>query len=65
MQGEGYASARPYTQAERDRDIDERKRVDQQSSNRRKAMRSGQRYNKTGTPALRRNTMQMLGEKDD
>lgn len=49
-----YFSARPYTEVERDREANERKQAEQRLFNRRKAMRSGQRYNKTGTPALRK-----------
>ncbi len=49
-----YFSARPYTQAERDRDEKARKQNDARSFNRRKAMQSGQRYDRLGTPALRR-----------
>ncbi len=48
-----YFSARPYTQAERDRDINARKQVDERTHNRRRTLRSGQRYDKPGTPALR------------
>ena len=62
---QGYSSAKPYTQAERNRDIDERKQVDERSLNRRKVLCSGQRYDSPGTRATRRATMRMLGEKDD
>ncbi len=54
MQEDGYTSARPFTQAERDRAINDGRQVSQQSFNRRKVLRSGQRYNKPGTAALRK-----------
>jgi hypothetical protein len=57
-----YASAQPYTAAERQRDDEARTRVQKTIHNRRKATPSGQNYNVPGDKASKAKTLRILGE---
>ncbi len=58
-----YASAQPYTDAERDRDERARHRDLQTIHTRRKATPSGQNYNVPGNKASKAKDDAILGEK--
>jgi hypothetical protein len=57
-----YASAQPYTDAERERDDQARQRGLETIHNRRKATPSGQNYNISGTKASKARDSRLLGE---
>ena len=58
-----YASAQPYTDAERERDDLIRQRGLQTIHNRRKATPSGQNYNVSGDKASKAKDLRVLGER--
>ena len=58
-----YASAMPYTEAERERDRQARDRVAETIHNRRKCLKSGQNYNIPGNKASKAKDDAILGEK--
>ena len=58
-----YASATPYTEAERDADRRERTDALKTIHNRRKALKSGQNYNVPGNKASKSKDDRILGEK--
>ena len=57
-----YASATPYTEAERDADRRERTDALKTIHNRRKALKSGQNYNVPGNKASKSKDDRILGE---
>jgi hypothetical protein len=57
-----YASAQPYTDAERERDDKIRQRVQKTIHNRRKATPSGQNYNIPGDKASKAKAERIMGE---
>lgn len=59
-----YASAQPYTDAERDRDERARHRDLQTIHNRRKATPSGQNYNIPGNKASKDRDRRITGERE-
>ena len=59
-----YASAQPYTDAERDRDDQARLRAQETIHTRRKATPSGQNYNVPGDKASKDKANRILGERD-
>jgi hypothetical protein len=59
-----YASALPYTDAERDRDERARHRTQKAIHNRRKATPSGQNYNIPGDKASKDKADRILGERE-
>ena len=58
-----YASAQPYTEAERDRDDQARLRDIETIYNRRKATPSGQNYNVPGDKASKEKAERIMGER--
>ena len=58
-----YASATPYTEAERDADRRERTAALETIHNRRKCLKSGQNYNIPGNKASKAKDDAILGEK--
>lgn len=58
-----YASAQPYTEAERQRDQQAMDRIVQIVHNRRKALKSGQNYNIPGDKASKAKDLRILGER--
>jgi hypothetical protein len=58
-----YASAQPYTEAERERDDQARHRVHETIHNRRKATPSGQNYNIPGDKSSKAKDARILGER--
>jgi hypothetical protein len=58
-----YASAQPYTEAERDRDDALRHDAQKTIHNRRKATPSGQNYNVPGDKASKAKDLRVLGER--
>jgi hypothetical protein len=58
-----YASAQPYTEAERERDDQARHRHLETIHNRRKATPSGQNYNVPGDKASKAKDLRVLGER--
>ena len=58
-----YTSAKPYTQAERDRDDQTRQRALETIHNRRKATPSGQNYNIPGDKASKAKAERIMGER--
>jgi hypothetical protein len=52
---------RPYSDAERKRDTQDRREADTRQFARRKARRSGQTYRSPSTPITRRNINRMVG----
>jgi hypothetical protein len=58
-----YASAQPYTDAERERDDQARRRDIETIHNRRKATPSGQNYNIPGDKASKEKDLRVLGER--
>jgi hypothetical protein len=59
-----YASALPYTDAERDRDEAARHHAQRTIHNRRKATPSGQNYNIPGDKASKAKSQRILGERE-
>jgi hypothetical protein len=59
-----YASALPYTDAERDRDEAARHKAQDIIHNRRKATPSGQNYNVPGDKASKDKALRILGERE-
>lgn len=59
-----YASAQPYTEAERERDDQARQRGLEIIHNRRKATPSGQNYNIPGDKASKDKALRILGESE-
>jgi|HubBroStandDraft_2_1064218.scaffolds.fasta_scaffold00132_18 hypothetical protein len=59
-----YASAQPYTAAERDRDDQARLRSLETIHNRRKATPSGQNYNIPGDKASKDKAERIMGERE-
>jgi hypothetical protein len=59
-----YASAQPYTDAERERDDQARHRVIETIHNRRKATPSGQNYNVPGDKASKDKAKRIMGERE-
>jgi len=59
-----YASAQPYTEAERGRDDQARHRALETIHNRRKATPSGQNYNVPATKASIRKDRAIMGERE-
>jgi hypothetical protein len=58
-----YASAQPYTDAERQRDDEARARAQETIHRRRKATPSGQNYNVPGNKASKARDERLLGER--
>jgi hypothetical protein len=58
-----YASALPYTDAERDRDEALRHKAQETIHTRRKVLKSGQKYNVPGDKASRARDLRLLGER--
>jgi hypothetical protein len=58
-----YASATPYTEAERERDRQVMERAQKTIHNRRKATPSGQNYDIPGTKASKAKDQRLLGER--
>jgi hypothetical protein len=59
-----YASAQPYTEAERSRDDASRHEAQEIVHNRRKATPSGQNYNVPGDKASKDKALRILGERE-
>jgi hypothetical protein len=59
-----YASAQPYTDAERERDDQIRQRGLETIHNRRKATPSGQNYNIPGDKVSKAKSQRILGERE-
>jgi hypothetical protein len=57
-----YASALPYTDAERDRDDALRHKAHEIVHNRRKVLKSGQNYNVPGDKASKERDLRIVGE---
>jgi hypothetical protein len=58
-----YASATPYTEAERERDRQVMERAQKTIHNRRKSLKSGQNYDIPGTKASKAKDARLLGER--
>jgi hypothetical protein len=59
-----YASALPYTDAERDRDEALRHKAQEIVHKRRKAIKSGQNYNVPGDKASKARDLRTVGERE-